>query len=326
MYTKERYSSPDCEIINLKIEGVICASGLETGFDPTFGDPFNEEQNWQLMKKITLLTIFGLALMALSACNKEEVTASRTLKLDLNIIHDSDTKAVKTGWESGDKIYVFFGKPADHTTPAYLTLTFDGSSWTEAWTAGLEAEIASTASGKLHAVYTPGKLGTISYDPYYKEYRFTGSDHGWYLKCENVSYTVSEGVLAATLNMARPSDFVQFYLEGQAANAGKLQFSGDKILKVEVSGLDQTRFRQGNYNYGRPIDGVAYKGGLMFSGLLKEDASGVEASHTLTITDTKGTRDTKDDVVYTTKATKTMKYGDAFVLPALDNAAWTVTP
>ena len=64
----------------------------------------------------------------------------------------------------------------------------------------------------------------------------------------------------------------------------------------------------------------------MFSGLLKEDASGVEASHTLTITDTKGTRDTKDDVVYTTKATKTMKYGDAFVLPALDNAAWAVTP
>ena len=278
------------------------------------------------MKKITLLTIFGLALMALSACNKEEVTASRTLKLDLNIIHDSDTKAVKTGWESGDKIYVFFGKPADHTTPAYLTITYNGSTWTEDWTAGLEAEIASTASGKLHAVYTPGKLGTISYDSYWKEYRFTGSDHGWYLKCENVSYTVSEGVLAATLNMARPSDFVQFYLEGQAANAGKLQFSGDKILKVEVSGLDQTRFRQGNYNYGRPIDGVAYKGGLMFSGLLKEDASGVEASHTLTITDTKGTRDTKDDVVYTTKATKTMKYGDAFVLPALDNAAWTVTP
>ena len=192
------------------------------------------------MKKITLFTIFGVALMALSACSKEEVPAPKTLKLDLNITHDSYTKAVKTGWESGDKIYVFFGKPEDHTTPAYLTLTFNGSSWTEAWTAGLEAEIASTASGKLHAVYTPGKLGTISYDPYYKEYRFTGSDHGWYLKCENVSYTVSEGVLAATLNMARPSDFVQFYLEGQAANAGKLQFSGDKILKVEVSGLDQT--------------------------------------------------------------------------------------
>ena len=155
---------------------------------------------------------------------------------------------------------------------------------------------------------------------------FNGSDPGWYLKCENVSYTVSEGVLAATLNMARPSDFVQFYLEGQAANAGKLQFSGDKILKVKISSISGTGFGQSNYSYGYAIDGVAYKGGLMFSGLLKSNASGVEASHTLTITDTKGTRDTKDDVVYTTKATKTMKYGDAFVLPALDNAAWAVTP
>ena len=278
------------------------------------------------MKKITLLTILGVALMAFSACNKEEVPASKTLKLDLNIIHDSDTKAVKTGWESGDKIYVFFGKPEDHTTPAYLTLTYNGSSWTEAWTAGLEAEIASTASGKLHAVYTPGKLGTISYDPYYKEYRFTGSDHGWYLKCENVSYTVSEGVLAATLNMARPSDFVQFYLEGQAANAGKLQFSGDKILKVKVSSISETGFKQGSHGYGSAIDGVAYKGGLMFSGILKSDARGIETSHTLKITDTKGTNDTADDVVYTITATKKMKVNDAFVLPALDNAAWTVTP
>ena len=278
------------------------------------------------MKKITLLTIFGLALMAFSACNKEEETASRTLKLDLNIIHGSDTKAVKTGWESGDKIYVFFGKPEDHTTPAYLTLTYDGSSWAESWTAGLEAEIAATASGTLHAVYTPGTLGTISYDSYWKEYRFTGSDHGWYLKCENVSYTVSEGVLAATLNMACPGDFVQFYLEGQAANAGKLQFSGDKILKVKVSSISETGFKQGSHGYGSAIDGVAYKGGLMFSGILKSDARGIETSHTLKITDTKGTVDKADDVVYTITATKKMKVNDAFVLPALDNAAWTVTP
>lgn len=278
------------------------------------------------MKKITLLTIFGVALMALSACNKEEVPASKTLKLDLNIIRDSDTKAVKTGWENGDKIYVFFGKPEAHTTPAYLTLTFDGSSWAESWTAGLEAEIAATASGKLHAIYTPGTLGTISYSSYDKSYNFNGSDHGWYLRCENVSYTVSEGVLAATLNMAMSGSFVQFYLEGQAANAGKLQFTGDKILKVEVSSIGATGFGQANYSYGGAIDGVAYKGGLMFSGILKADARGVETSHTLTITDTKGTNDTADDVVYTTKATKTMKVGDAFVLPALDNAAWTVTP
>ena len=278
------------------------------------------------MKKITLLTIFGVALMALSACNKEEVPASKTLKLDLNIIHDSDTKAVKTGWESGDKIYVFFGKPEDHTTPAYLTLTFDGSSWTEAWTAGLEAEIAATPSGKLCAVYTPGNFDAIEYSDYWKQYSFINSDPGWYLTCGMVDYSVSKGVLTATLNMKRESDFVQFYLEGQAANAGKLQFSGDKILKVKVSSISETGFKQGSHGYGSAIDGVAYKGGLMFSGILKSDARGIETSHTLKITDTNGTNDTADDVVYTITATKKMKVNDAFVLPALDNAAWTVTP
>ena len=89
---------------------------------------------------------------------------------------------------------------------------------------------------------------------------------------------------------------------------------------------NETIFSQANYGYGYAIDGVAYKDGLMFSGILKSDANNVETSHTLTITDTKGTNDTADDVVYTATATKTMKYEDAFVLPALDNAAWTVTP
>ena len=56
----------------------------------------------------------------------------------------------------------------------------------------------------------------------------------------------------------------------------------------------------------------------MFSGILNSSANGVKTSYTLKITDNKGTVDTADDVVYTTTATKTMKYGDAFVLPALN--------
>ena len=64
----------------------------------------------------------------------------------------------------------------------------------------------------------------------------------------------------------------------------------------------------------------------MFSGILNSDANGVGISHTLKITDTKGTVETADDVVYTTTATKKMKYGDAFVLPALNNPAWNTTP
>ena len=323
MKQEQIYTRPECHAIGVEANAVLCTSTSDV--DPIFNKPFIDEENWQYMKKITLLAIFGVTLMALSACNKEEVSASKTLKLDLNIKHSSDTKAVKTGWESGDNIYVFFGNPQDHPTPAYLTLTYDGSSWSGVWTEGLEAEIAETDSGTLCAVYTPGKFGDISYSSSW--YFINGTDPGWYLNCNSVSYTVSNGVLTATLDMRCPAEFVQFYLEGQAANAGKLLFSCDQIMKVEIGIVTEgSAIYTSNYGYGDDIDGVAYKGGLMFSGLLHYNANGVSTSYTLKITDTKGTNDTNDDVVYTTTATKTIKNGDAFVLPALDNAAWTKEP
>lgn len=38
---KELYSSPECEALEMKQEGVICASG-----NPQWNSPFNPEQNW----------------------------------------------------------------------------------------------------------------------------------------------------------------------------------------------------------------------------------------------------------------------------------------
>ena len=284
------------------------------------------------MKKFTLITIAGVALIALAACNKaekvEEVSApQQTLKLDLNIINSLDTKAVKTDWESGDKIYVFFGKPEDHTTPAYLTLTYSGSKWSAAWTGSLESEIAGTSSGTLSAVYTPGSFSEIQYNDSNKWYVFIDSTCGYYLNCDNVPYTVSAGVLTATLNMAVPtSHYVQFFLAGESANVNNLQFACDGILKTKLGLVNQNgEIVQSNYATGDAFNGIVYKGGIIFSGILS-DYNGISHSYTLTITDTKGTADTSDDVTYTTTKTRTINYGDALVLPALDNAAWTVTP
>ena len=41
MKEKENYISPQCETLELRLEGVIAASG-----DPQFNSPFNPEQNW----------------------------------------------------------------------------------------------------------------------------------------------------------------------------------------------------------------------------------------------------------------------------------------
>lgn len=39
---KREYLSPSCELIELKPEGIIAASGPQ----PTFHSPFDEEQEW----------------------------------------------------------------------------------------------------------------------------------------------------------------------------------------------------------------------------------------------------------------------------------------
>ncbi len=41
MKEKETYISPLCEALEMRLEGVIAASG-----DPQFNSPFNPEQNW----------------------------------------------------------------------------------------------------------------------------------------------------------------------------------------------------------------------------------------------------------------------------------------
>ena len=40
--TKELYISPECEVMDTELEGVIAASGL----DPKFNNPFGTEEEW----------------------------------------------------------------------------------------------------------------------------------------------------------------------------------------------------------------------------------------------------------------------------------------
>lgn len=41
MMKKELYAAPATEVLELRLEGVIAASG-----DPLYNKPFNDEENW----------------------------------------------------------------------------------------------------------------------------------------------------------------------------------------------------------------------------------------------------------------------------------------
>lgn len=268
------------------------------------------------MKKIYIL--LGAALLALTACEKTETKTPQHLTLDLTINHITPaTKSVKTGWADGDKVYVFFGKPEDHPTPAYLTLTRNGSSWDETWTTGLEAEIAGTASGTLTAVYCPMDIEPITYYPPDRTYDFSAKDC-YALVCNNEAYLVTAGVLSATLNMGNGTyDYAQFFLPGEASNADKLSFSCSEVMASTAANNIKNDGKVGSANggYGEKIRGFAFDGGVIFSGILKN--AGSAADYVLTIVDDKGTSDTSDDVTYTLSANKTFSNWDAIALPAL---------
>ncbi len=46
MKEKENYISPQCETLELRLEGVIAASG---DLDTTFKAPFEEEEEWGIL-------------------------------------------------------------------------------------------------------------------------------------------------------------------------------------------------------------------------------------------------------------------------------------
>ena len=93
------------------------------------------------MKKI--ISFFAMAAMLLVSCTKEmesgagDVNSGDTVfapgKYTFNV-EVLETKAVKTAWENGDKIFVFFDDAAtkaaaDVASLPYVTLNFDGEDW-----------------------------------------------------------------------------------------------------------------------------------------------------------------------------------------------------
>ena len=98
------------------------------------------------MKKYLILLIMAVAVFV--SCGQEnllpedETVQVTPITFNLTANHPDATKAVKTGWEAGDAIFVFFSGAA---APKHLKMTFDEAddewtsveydwrSWIEEW-------------------------------------------------------------------------------------------------------------------------------------------------------------------------------------------------
>lgn len=225
------------------------------------------------------------ALLALVSCNKENPVKESAIDpskivFNINVENAEATKGVKTVWEDGDDVYVFF---EDNTTQ-YVKMTYDGSSWTYKDKDGGTAFSGLTlaASGKkLSAVYMPDFVCSAA--PTYATDKWTFGDvRGYYQAAEAVAYTVTStadvNTLSATISLAAPSNISQVFIptsQYAALGSGEeyvltathfIQFSFDGVAPGGA-------VSQGNMSNGFPLPAFAGtlggETGLYFWGILE---------------------------------------------------------
>lgn len=163
------------------------------------------------------------ALLALVACNKEmpqnegAIDPSKVVfNINVQTADDAATKGVKTGWVSGDVVYVFF---EDNTTQ-YVKMTYSGSAWSYSDKDGGNSYtgLTLTDSGKkLSAVYMPSFVIGEATPSYTDKWTIGTTLGGYILKAETVAYSVYSragniATLEATLSMTAPANMMQIYI------------------------------------------------------------------------------------------------------------------
>lgn len=228
------------------------------------------------MKKTMLIVSAALALVA---CNKvaPEITDEGTIDaskvvFNLTINNGESTKAVKTGWADGDKVFLFF---EDNTT-AYVTMSYDGSDWTPA--ISVAENLSLSASGKkVTAVYVPFNTDTPTYS---SGWSFE-TKYAYYMTAVGVDYTVTTdpstdiSTLSAELNMNAPDGFVQFLYPDASPVAGKYALYQASVTPAACGRITPGgAVEQLTKSTGYPMDAMTVSGeGYYFYGKVSGEVS-----------------------------------------------------
>ena len=227
------------------------------------------------MKKYLILILIAAA--ALASCGKWNLEpaerASDTITFDLTANHPDDTKAVKSSWETGDAIFVFF---SGAEAPKYLKMTFNGTKWTSAEYAGATVSsgalgLSNGATGTMRAVFLPfGSDASVSASG--TDFVFSKTYYTYYLTA-TLDYMVADNKVSGAFDMVIPDNYVQFFVEDAAAVDETYSLGCDAIIPVGVASIaaDGTITETSDKTYVDDMLGYAYSGGYLFSGKLNSD-------------------------------------------------------
>ncbi len=291
----------------------------------------------RFMKKFFLLTI----LVALVACQKETVqpeTVQETaspITFELTANYGNATKAVKTGWEAGDVVFVFFqGVEA----PKHLQLRYDGSSWTAVQMNGdTEGDIglSNGQEGLMRAVYFPFGNDTVITTDYSGSFFFSSANQPAYYSywlTGTLHYVVNNNKVSGAFNMCIPEGMVQFWIEDPDA-AAKLATRDEYYLycpaikPVEINEIipDSMDIYEFDYSAGKGILPNAYEGGFLFAGRLAEGYTtefGSSYYFRKTKKEYRGTMHVTEMEDLYVKASAPIQSHDAIKLPSWESSRW----
>ena len=229
------------------------------------------------MKKYLIMMITAIAVLV--SCGQEnllqenETVQQTPITFNLIANHPSATKAVKTGWEAGDAIFVFFDNVA---APKHLKMAYDGSAWACAEYDGatqIDGALGLTngKKGTMRAVYLPfGSDATVSASE--NSFVFSPIYYAYYLTA-TLDYTVTNGMVSGAFDMSIPEGYVQFFIEDASATDGAYTLGTDAVIPVGVASIaaDGTITETSDKSYVDDMPGYAYSGGYLFSGKLNSD-------------------------------------------------------
>ena len=176
------------------------------------------------MKRIVFIVLSALCLFV--ACVKDPIqeNSAKDIVFSITVNHPDNTKAVKSNWEDGDIVYVFF---QDVNATKYLELTSDGSDWGATTRGGLSVSDLTASGKKIYGIYFPFEQPVIESDGGTGVTFKTGGSNPatsglgiyTYYMTANANYTVDTSgdiaTLTGTLDMQNPTGYVQFYIGAQ---------------------------------------------------------------------------------------------------------------
>ena len=226
------------------------------------------------MKKMWILIVMAAAII--TSCGQEildsgsDITETAPIVFNLTANHPDATKAVKTDWEAGDVIFVFFSGAA---APKFLKMTYDGSKWTSAEFNGATQTpgalgLENDDTGTMRAVFLPfGSDATVSASG--TSFTFSNTYYAYYLTA-TLTYTVSNGKVSGAFQMEIPEGYVQFFVEDAAAQDEAYLLGCDAVIPTGVASISANGIISETTDKTAADDmpGYVYSGGYLFSGKL----------------------------------------------------------